>query len=52
LGFIHANPLVKKKYSNYFPDDKKNTSLDNWHEFEKRNPDTFVSMYQFWVRKI
>ena len=51
LGFIHANPLVKKKYSNYFPDDKKNTSLDNWHEFEKRNPDTFVSMYNFWIKK-
>ena len=52
LGFIHANPLVKKKYSNYFPNDKKNTSLDNWHEFEKRNPETFYNMYQFWIKKI
>ena len=52
LGFIHPSNSTTKKYSKYFPDDKKNTSLDNWHEFEKRNPDTFFAMYNFWIKKI
>ena len=52
LGFVFQEPLIKKEYSKFFPEDKKNTSLDNWHEFEKKNPTTFSGMYQFWVRKI
>ena len=52
LGFFFLNPLIKKKFSKLFPEDKNNISLDNWHKFEINNPDTFVSMYQFWVRKI
>ena len=51
LGFIQ-NPSIKQKYSKYFPEDKKCTSLDNLHKFEEKNPDTFWSMYQFWVRKL
>ena len=27
------------------------TDLDSWHLFETEAPDTFASMYQFWVRK-
>jgi len=27
------------------------TDLDAWHMFETENPDTFASMYQFWIRK-
>jgi len=50
LGF--ATKLNKEKYSQSFPDDKKNLSLDNWNQFEINNPDEFYSMYQFWVRKI
>ena len=50
LGF--TNPSFKKKYSQSFPDDKKNLSLDNWNQFEINNPSAFVGMYQFWVRKI
>ena len=49
LGF--SNKEIKKKYSNFFPDDVKNTNIQNWHEFEIQNPDTFISMYQFWVRR-
>ena len=45
-------PLIKKKFSKIFPNDKKNISLDNWNEFEISNPDTFFNMYQFWVKKI
>ena len=25
--------------------------LERWREYESRNPDTFTSMYQFWVQK-
>jgi len=52
LGFLFPNPKTKKKYIECFPEDKKNILLDNWHKFEKNNPNTFKSMYQFWVRKI
>jgi len=52
LGFNSPDPITKKKFSESFPKDKKNTSLDNWHQFEINNPDTFIGMYQFWVRKI
>ena len=52
LGFSSPSLSVKKKYSKLFFNDKKNISLDNWHKFEIDNPDTFINMYQFWVRKI
>ena len=42
---------VKNKYSILFSNDKKNTSLNNWNQFEINNPDTFLGMYKFWVRK-
>ena len=48
LGF--TNSLLKEKYSNEYPEDITNTSLDKWHQFENRNPDAFIGMYQFWVR--
>ena len=25
--------------------------LDLWHEYEKRNPEAFTEMYQFWCQK-
>ena len=55
--------LRKKKYfpveKNFFKpliklinrQKKKNLSLYNWHQFELKYPNTFVDMYQFWVRK-
>ena len=49
LGFI--NPFIKKKFLQFFPNDKKNISLDNWNQFEINNPSSFVGMYQFWVKK-
>lgn len=48
LGFYDSK--VKNKYSKLFSNDKKNTSLNNWNQFEINNPDTFLGMYQFWVR--
>ena len=51
LGFL-LDDHTKKEFSTNFPNDKKNTSLDNWHQFEINNPDTFIRMYQFWIRKL
>jgi len=50
LGF--SNSFIKNKYSKTYSKDKKNIFLDNWNNYEKINPDTFNSMYSFWVRKI
>ena len=49
LGF--TNSSIKKEYSKYYPSDLKNTSLENWNQFEIKNPDTFIQMYQFWLKK-
>ena len=52
LGFtVFYTDGIKKEFSKSFPEDKKNISLDNWHQFEVSNPDTFSTMYQFWVKK-
>ena len=48
LGF--TNSSIKKEYSKYYPSDLKNTSLENWNDFEINNPDIFKQMYQFWVK--
>jgi ubiquinone/menaquinone biosynthesis C-methylase UbiE len=50
LGFVGQS--LKNKFSIIFPNDKNNVSLDNWDQFEKNNPDTFIGMYDFLVRKI
>ena len=52
LGFNFNNNNTKEEYKKKFPKDKKCNTLDNWHEFEKKNPTTFDGMYQFWVRKL
>jgi len=52
LGFTSLLLPIKKKYSDFFFEDKKNISLDNWHQYELENPDTFINMYQFWLKKI
>ena len=50
LGF--ADLIIKSKYSDLYPNDKNNVFLDNWNQFEIDNPNTFIEMYKFWVRKI
>ena len=50
LGFVGQS--LKNKFSIIFPNDKNNASLDNWNQFEKKNPDAFIGMYDFLVRKI
>ena len=49
LGF--TNSTIKKEYSKIYPEDLKNTSLENWNNFEINNQDIFRQMYQFWVKK-
>ena len=51
LGFSSLHPSIKQNFSNHFSKDKKNISLENWHAFELKNPDTFLGMYQFWLKK-
>ena len=43
---------IKNKFKELYPKPETMYSLDAWHEFELLNPDVFVNMYQFWVRKI
>ena len=43
---------IKSFYNQYFPEDKKQTKLQNWAIFEEKYPNTFRGMYQFWVSKI
>lgn len=47
LGFQQRDPEVFSQYLKMFPDDKHGASLENWHEFETRNPLTFLYMYHF-----
>ena len=49
LGF--TNEEAKKKYSIIYPEDSTNINIKNWKKFETENPDTFISMYQFWLKK-
>ncbi len=48
LGFLL--PKNKKSlYQQHFPEDETQTKLENWAKFETKFPNTFKSMYQFWV---
>ena len=52
LQFIGLDDfLAKRKYKNLYPLDIKNTSLSNWHQLEKKNPNIFMGMYNFFVKK-
>jgi tetratricopeptide (TPR) repeat protein/SAM-dependent methyltransferase len=51
LGFELDSPAVLRAYRAEYPDDVACASLPNWDAFEARHPDTFLQMYQFWVRR-
>jgi tetratricopeptide (TPR) repeat protein/2-polyprenyl-3-methyl-5-hydroxy-6-metoxy-1,4-benzoquinol methylase len=51
IGFEWADRDAPARYRARFPDDRALSNLDNWHVLEQDRPDTFVLMYQFWVRK-
>ncbi|MGI9385093.1 MAG: class I SAM-dependent methyltransferase, partial [Methyloligellaceae bacterium] len=50
MGFMLTNSLAKADYLKQFPDDPDCTNLQNWHQFEQCNPNTFARMYQFWCQ--
>ncbi len=50
LGFDVAAGILQS-YRLRFPHDRAATNLTQWQAFERENPETFVGMYQFWIRK-
>jgi hypothetical protein len=54
LGLVAVQTVearVLERYRTCFPDDPAMTNLGNWHLFERENPSTFGTMYQFWIQK-
>lgn len=51
LGFSNLDKEVKATYKQQYPADPALVSLDNWHEFEQKNPYIFKGMYQFHCQK-
>ncbi|WP_435626906.1 tetratricopeptide repeat protein [Candidatus Ferrigenium straubiae] len=50
LGF-EIGAEVLHAYRQRVPEDRAATDLAQWQVFENENPDTFGSMYHFWVQK-
>jgi 2-polyprenyl-3-methyl-5-hydroxy-6-metoxy-1,4-benzoquinol methylase len=50
LGF-EIDSSVIRSYKNRFSNDPSMTNLNQWQIYEKENPNTFRSMYQFWIQK-
>jgi SAM-dependent methyltransferase len=47
-GF-ELEPAIIERFQERYPGGEALTNLDNWHEFETANPDTFWHMYVFTV---
>ena len=50
IGF-EVEAAALRQYTQKFPADASKTDIANWHSLEQQDPDTFKSMYQFWVRR-
>ncbi len=50
-GF-YMSQSVLNKYVRQNKDDPQGIDLERWAVFEEKNPDIFVSMYNFWVRAV
>jgi tetratricopeptide (TPR) repeat protein len=52
LGFeFHSyDEHIKREFKQQIPDGSEYSLLD-WHKFELANPNTFISMYQMWLKK-
>ncbi len=48
LGFVFTNHMIPAGFIKLYGHDKL-SDLDVWHQFEKKNPDIFIGMYQFVV---
>jgi len=51
LGFEMSDQSVLRQFKETYLKKNALTSLSQWHEFELKNPDTFIGMYQFWCQK-
>lgn len=51
LGLALRNPADKLVFSQEFPEADAARSISNWHEFEKRHPETFGDTYKIWLQK-
>jgi len=49
IGF-ELTPQQLARFREAFPRDSSLYSLSDWHDYEMRNPEFFVGMYQFWVQ--
>lgn len=45
IGFELRDPRALGRYLERFPNDPQALSLENWDEFEKLHPETFIGMY-------
>ena len=50
LGFVRVPAKHHQAYKNTYPCDELMRNLSYWDAYEKRNPQTFGAMYQFYVR--
>jgi hypothetical protein len=50
-GFV-PEVATLRAFTERFSEREALTDLDCWHAFEIGRPETFASMYQFWVRKL
>jgi ubiquinone/menaquinone biosynthesis C-methylase UbiE len=50
LGFDIDSSVIRA-YKKRFQNDRSANNLDQWRVYEEENPDTFNSMYQFYVQK-
>lgn len=50
-SFIINDVETIKRYDKLFPEDIDRNKLDNWDILEKKYPETFTGMYQFWCQK-
>lgn len=48
---LEATHDVREAFAQRFPEPGARTDLAAWHVFERENPDTFLTMYQFWLHK-
>ena len=51
VGWDALPGTVLEAFRARFPEPSDHRSLEAWHRFETENPDTFSSMYQFWIWK-
>lgn len=51
IGFEFGEAALRGYRAQFAEQNWSMSDLDRWHDFETKYPDTFTSMYQFWVQK-